>query len=92
MEKEILYRFIEGTSSSDEEQQVRQWLEASEANRKTLLDEYRFFDMTTLHTAPKQENLPSKGTVTGNKDTNAGIDAISYPQPRSFTIGAKLAF
>ena len=32
------------------------------------------------------------GTVQGNNDTNAGIDAISYPQPRSFTIGAKLGF
>jgi TonB-linked SusC/RagA family outer membrane protein len=32
------------------------------------------------------------GTVTGNKDTNAGIDAISYPQPRSFTLGARLSF
>jgi len=32
------------------------------------------------------------GTVTGNLDTNAGIDAISYPQPRSFTVGAKLGF
>jgi TonB-linked SusC/RagA family outer membrane protein len=32
------------------------------------------------------------GTVQGNTDTNAGIDAISYPQPRSFTVGAKLSF
>ena len=28
----------------------------------------------------------------GNSDTNAGIDAISYPQPRAFTLGAKLSF
>jgi len=60
MRKEILYRFIEGTSSPDEEQQVRQWLDESEANRQTLLDERRFFDMTTLHTVPMPENRSSR--------------------------------
>lgn len=59
-----MHRFIEGTSTSDEEQQVRQWYEASEANKQTLLDERRFFDMTTLHTEPMQEKQSSRLQLT----------------------------
>ena len=64
MEKKILYNFIEGTSSSDEAQQVRQWLETSEENRQTLLDERRFIDMTTLHTVPAPEKQLSRLQLT----------------------------
>jgi len=55
MEKENLYKFIEGTSSSEEDRQIRQWLEDSKKNRETMSDEYRFFDTTTLHTTPVRE-------------------------------------
>lgn len=51
---------MEGTTSPDEEQQVRQWLESSEANRKTLLGERRFLDAVTLQTVPAPEKQSSK--------------------------------
>jgi ferric-dicitrate binding protein FerR (iron transport regulator) len=50
MEKEILYRFFEGAASLEEEQQVRQWVEASSANECLFMQERRFFDATTLLT------------------------------------------
>jgi len=50
MDKEILYRFFNGTASHSEEELVRRWIESSEANRKTLLEERKLFDMALLHT------------------------------------------
>jgi TonB-linked SusC/RagA family outer membrane protein len=42
---------------------------------------------TTMSSLGKEES-----TKPANADTNAGIDAISYPQPRAFTLGAKFSF
>jgi TonB-linked SusC/RagA family outer membrane protein len=42
---------------------------------------------TTMSSLGKDES-----TKPANSDTNAGIDAISYPQPRAFTLGAKFSF
>ena len=37
MDKEVLYRFFEGTATANEEQQIREWLENSEHNREVLI-------------------------------------------------------
>jgi ferric-dicitrate binding protein FerR (iron transport regulator) len=57
MDKDILYRFFNGTASQDEEMMVREWLEASAENRRALLKERRLFDMLLLNTS---ENADGK--------------------------------
>lgn len=48
MDKGTLYRFFEGNTSHEEEKQIRQWMEASEANRKTFMQERKTFDALLL--------------------------------------------
>jgi ferric-dicitrate binding protein FerR (iron transport regulator) len=48
MEKNILYRFFEGTSSLEEEMHIRQWMDASPENKEIFLKERSFFDASTL--------------------------------------------
>jgi ferric-dicitrate binding protein FerR (iron transport regulator) len=49
MDKNILYRFFDGTASYHEEMLVREWVEASAENRHILLKERRLFDMMMLN-------------------------------------------
>ncbi|MDR1406757.1 MAG: FecR family protein [Tannerella sp.] len=49
MNREILYRFFNGTAASDEAMQVRKWLESSDENRHTFLKERRLFDMVLMN-------------------------------------------
>ncbi|MDR1201562.1 MAG: FecR domain-containing protein [Tannerellaceae bacterium] len=48
MKKEILYKFFEGLASREEEQQIRNWMEASPENEQTLYKERKLFDAITL--------------------------------------------
>lgn len=48
MDKEILYRFFEGTSSLEEGEQVRGWMESSKENEKTFFKERKVFDAMIL--------------------------------------------
>jgi ferric-dicitrate binding protein FerR (iron transport regulator) len=48
MDRNTLYRFFEGLTSPEEEKHIRQWMEASPENKKTLLKERKFFDASTL--------------------------------------------
>ena len=48
MEKNILYKFFEGSSSLEEEMHIRQWMDASPENKEIFLKERRFFDASTL--------------------------------------------
>lgn len=48
MNKELLYRFFEGTATYDEEQQVRQWFEESEHNRTLFMRERKIYDALLL--------------------------------------------
>lgn len=48
MEREKLHKFFEGIASSEEKEDVRLWLEASEDNLKELLREREFFDAMIL--------------------------------------------
>ena len=48
MNKEVLYKFFEGTATLTEEQSVRQWLEVSPENKKEFLRERKIFDAMLL--------------------------------------------
>ncbi len=48
MDRNLLYRFFEANTSFEEEEQVRQWMEASEANRKTFIQERKIYDASLL--------------------------------------------
>lgn len=48
MNKELLYRFFEGTATAEEEQQVRQWVEESERNRALFMRERKIYDALLL--------------------------------------------
>lgn len=51
MDREILYRFFEGTASFEEEERVCQWADASEKNRQELIQERKCFDMQLFYQA-----------------------------------------
>ncbi|MDR1939121.1 MAG: FecR domain-containing protein [Tannerellaceae bacterium] len=57
MERNTLYKFFEGLTSTEEEKHIRQWMESSPENRETLLKERKFFDASVL----LAENVPAKG-------------------------------
>ena len=48
MNKELLYRFFEGNASVNEEKQIKQWLDASEANHRVFFQERKVYDAILL--------------------------------------------
>ncbi|MGM9779840.1 MAG: FecR family protein, partial [Prevotella sp.] len=48
MDKKTLYKYFEGIASPEEEAMVHSWLNASPANKETLLKEREFFDVMIL--------------------------------------------
>ncbi len=62
MNKELLYRFFEGNTSVDEEKQIKQWLDASEANHRAFFQERKVYDATLL-TARETSLKPERKTV-----------------------------
>lgn len=48
MEKQILYKFFEGTASQEEQEQIREWMEASPEHERIFFKERRLFDMMLL--------------------------------------------
>ncbi len=61
MNKELLYRFFEGTATLEEEQQVRQWFEESEDNRALFMRERKIYDALLL--VSPQSSLENKKEV-----------------------------
>lgn len=49
MDINLLHRFFEGSSTIEEEEQIYLWLEASESNKKVLLDERLIYDSLILN-------------------------------------------
>lgn len=68
MNKEILYRFFNGTASFDEEVQIKHWMESSEENKQEFFRERHFHDAlmvisdSTIYTEsnPKTNNQPRR--------------------------------
>lgn len=58
MNKEILYRFFEGEASYSEEKQIKLWLDASETNRHTFLQERQVYDALML--IPRESTLKQR--------------------------------
>lgn len=48
MDKELLYRFFEGSASTDEIKKVKEWTEESEDNYRQFLKERKLFDFIQL--------------------------------------------
>lgn len=61
MNKEILYRFFNGSSSFKEEEQIKLWMESSEENKQSFFRERNYFDALTVisdideYSAPESE-------------------------------------
>ena len=49
MDKELLYRFFEGSASVSEEKQIKLWLDTSEANHHLFFQERKMFDALLLN-------------------------------------------
>lgn len=49
MKKELLHRFFDGTSTYDEEQKIKSWLEASPENNQLFMKERLLYDVVILH-------------------------------------------
>lgn len=61
MNKEILYRFFEGTASYDDEVKVKEWMESSPDNAKEFYHERKLFDAMLL--LGNAENKKNKRTI-----------------------------
>jgi len=57
MEKNILYRFFDGSASDHEVEQVRAWVESSPENRRELFRERKMYDSILLLTTTNKRNV-----------------------------------
>lgn len=57
MDKEILYRFFEGTASMEEGELIRAWIEESPENENEFFKERKLFDAMMLLTRRKKKGL-----------------------------------
>lgn len=57
MDKEILYRFFEGSSSLEEGEQIRAWMEESPQNEKDFFKERKLYDAMVLLARQKKGTL-----------------------------------
>lgn len=48
MNRDLLYRFFEGMTNHEEEKQIRYWMEASDTNRLTFMQERKAYDALLL--------------------------------------------
>ena len=80
MDREMLYKFFEGTASYEEEVRIRQWMEHSPENRREFLKERKIFDSMLLlgdeKTIEEKKrnrswNLCSLGTTLNSRKANA---------------------
>lgn len=60
MNRDLLYRFFEGTASLDEENQIRVWMEKSETNFTALLKKRKEYDIQLL-SGSKTQNVKKRG-------------------------------
>lgn len=58
MDKELLYRFFDGSASPEETEQIRQWLDESPAHQKEFLKQRRVFDAMILLPGVEDETVP----------------------------------
>lgn len=59
IEKNILIRYFEGSATEEEKEQLHQWIEESESNRKRFINEQIRFDVSLL-LPEKQTHLPER--------------------------------
>ena len=55
MDKNILYKFFDGSASDEEVKQVRTWVEASAENKRELFKERKMFDAILLLAEPEKK-------------------------------------
>lgn len=56
MNRDILYQFFEGKASIEDEMQIRRWLDASESNRITFMQERKIYDTILLNSFDSQKS------------------------------------
>lgn len=56
MDKDILYRFFEGKTSLEDEIQIKRWLDVSEINRITFMQERKKYDAILLNISDSQKS------------------------------------
>lgn len=76
MEKETLYKFFAGKATAAERHSIREWAEASDANRKELFDERRIYDLFVV----LGDQLGDFGEAPGA--TASKKDAVTRPAAR----------
>lgn len=65
MNKDLLYRFFQASTSQEEEQQIRQWMDASKANRKTFMLERKIYDAALFNSHNLSKTSWKRGTTIG---------------------------
>lgn len=67
MNKDILYRFFEGTASLEEGEQVRAWMEESPENEKDFFRERKLFDAMMVLTRQKRGTFEGRWNAIRNE-------------------------
>ncbi|MDL2208296.1 FecR domain-containing protein [Parabacteroides sp. OttesenSCG-928-O15] len=65
MDRELLYRFFEGTSSEEEMREIKTWMESSGENERLFLKERKLYDAILL--SGDKSDLTKKKRSIGNK-------------------------
>lgn len=71
MDKELLYRFFEGSASSEEMERIQQWLDESPAHQKEFLKQRQVFDAMILLPGVADDITPQTDSI-DSEDNDAG--------------------
>jgi len=55
MDRELLYKFFDGTASIEEKERIKTWMESSDENHQTFFKERKIFDAMTLLSREDEE-------------------------------------
>lgn len=83
MNKELLYKFFEGTASIEQGIEIKAWMEASPDNKRTFYKERKMFDAILLNsgqsvaTQPRRASSPFKRLITAQWFKVAAVVALT---------------
>ncbi|MCD7849465.1 MAG: FecR domain-containing protein [Parabacteroides sp.] len=90
MNREVLYKFFEGTASYEEEVQVRQWMEYSPENRREFLKERKLFDSMLLLGDEKPIEKPNREK--SGRNGSLGTEILKIAAVVAVTLGLSFLY
>ena len=90
MDRETLYKFVEGAASYEEEVRIRQWMEHSPENRREFLKERKIFDSMLL--LGDEKTIEEKMRHKSWSLSSLGTELIKIAAAVAVTLGLSLLY